>query len=569
MASPVRRVDSAFQQFRKRVPAAVLARARDRPVLIELPAVGNKPAVTLMPRLRAEVKFSLRTADPTEAKTRMASALASLGRVVDAISRGPVPLPHKQIVALSGEVYRAFIAHFEAEPGEADRWAAFKAFNRAVREGRIGSAPCLTMQDANEIEQAVKQFGRDLTKGINALPEGERVDAAMEFRFGWLTNWVLLKHGLEVDAATRQRLILEVERASTDAAWRLKRAASGDYTPDPKEQRFPPLAASGITMSALFDRWHVETKPAASTLATWRGVFKQFREHLGHDDATRVTTEDVVGFKDALLKAGRAPQTVNEGHLAALRAVFKLAVRNRVLTINPAADVRAARKAVAGTGKLPYTNDEVGRLLALARNEANPARRWLPWLAALTGARVGEVAQLWGANVRREEASGLHVLDIKAAADGGTLKNATSERTVPIHSGLVAEEFLSFVEAKGSGPLFYSRTSGKADRMHASKGVINHLAGWIRRQGFDDPRKAPAHALRHWAKSAMAEAGVPDSVADAIQDHAGRSEADTYRHFALSRLAQGIEAIPVPRGLLNPLAVPAPSNNQSRQVLHP
>ena len=35
-------------------------------------------------------------------------------------------------------------------------------------------------------------------------------------------------------------------------------------------------------------------------------------------------------------------------------------------------------------------------------------------------------------------------------------------------------------------------------------------------------------------------------LADAIQGHAGRSVASTYRHFDLETLAKGIAAIPVP-----------------------
>ncbi|WP_187278854.1 hypothetical protein [Methylobacterium sp. WL12] len=52
----------------------------------------------------------------------------------------------------------------------------------------------------------------------------------------------------------------------------MKRAAAGDYTPDPKANRFPTFEekASGITLSDLFDKWQAETKPAGSTATTWR-----------------------------------------------------------------------------------------------------------------------------------------------------------------------------------------------------------------------------------------------------------------------------------------------------------
>jgi integrase len=72
------------------------------------------------------------------------------------------------------------------------------------------------------------------------------------------------------------------------------------------------------------------------------------------------------------------------------------------------------------------------------------------------------------------------------------------------------------------------------------------MAEWIREQGFRDPRKAPNHAFRHWWKSTAARIGMQDSLADAIQGHAGHSVASTYRHFDLETLAKGVASIPVP-----------------------
>lgn len=55
-------------------------------------------------------------------------------------------------------------------------------------------------------------------------------------------------------------------------------------------------------------------------------------------------------------------------------------------------------------------DDEVARLLALADKAdkaTEPARYWLPWLLALSGARVGELAQLWGSRIIKVD--GIHV----------------------------------------------------------------------------------------------------------------------------------------------------------------
>jgi integrase len=169
---------------------------------------------------------------------------------------------------------------------------------------------------------------------------------------------------------------------------------------------------------------------------------------------------------------------------------------------------------------------------------------------ALSGARVGELAQLWGRRI--VQVDGIWIMKIAPAEDGGTLKNEGSERDVPIHSAIIERGFLDFVRSRGDGPLFYKGGREKASRdpgsRHASKGVANHLATWIRDNGFNDPRKAPSHALRHWLKTALQHVGVQDSVADAIQGHRGsRGEADTYRHASIQTMANAIARIKPPQ----------------------
>ncbi|MCJ2044610.1 integrase [Methylobacterium sp. J-078] len=507
----------------------------------------GEPAISVAATAGTFLKLSLRTRDPDVAKFRAAVAGAQVEKTFEAWREGAKPISHKQVVALSGEVYRLYVEKFSDEPGAPERWAALKAFNRAAREGRLLNAPVLHPGETQTLEQAVAIFGADLTKGINALPPSTDL-AGLEVRLGFFVDWVLQKHALAVDRQTRIRLLIEVERASTDAAWALKRAAEGDYTPDPKAARFPAVASlvSAASLQVLFSKWEAETKPSAATLGTWRGIWRSFAASVGErsDDITKITAADVVAFKDAAVARGLTARTINESYITALKAIFGYAVRNKMRVDNPADGVRVISRTRAGTSMQPYADDEIARLLTLVRREENGGRRWLPWLAATSGARIGELAQLWGNRVT--VVNGVHVMRLAPAEDGGSLKNEGSERLVPLHPALIAEGFGDFVARKGAGPLFYRRTSGSTARRHASKGVANHLATWIRNQGFIDPRKAPAHAMRHWFKSAAAKAGIADSLADAIQGHAASNEAGRYRHFDVATLAAAVAAIPIP-----------------------
>lgn len=552
MPRPMLREGSSVPQFRRRVPNDILDIARGKFVLVELPAMKGEPSVPVTVTAGQFIKFSLKTYDPDIAKFRHAAANIQVDRHIQAWRQGPSTINHIQIVALSGEVYRLLVGRFRENPGSPANWAAFKAFNRAAEEGRLLNAPSLMPGELPSEAQASAIFGTELTEGVNALPAGA-VDAirALEARFGVVTDWVLQKHGLSIDAESRAKLLRHIAASSQDAGWNLKRNAEGDYTPDPKAARFPPISvvtapAKATSLDHLFDKWANETNPAASTHSTWKSNLRNLKEHLGpkSDDIKRIAAEDIVAWKDAAVARKLASKTINSSYLGMAKTLFNYAISNKLLSENPAENVRSAAKSRAGSSMLAYTDDEVARLLGLAAKEDSPQTRWLPWLAASSGARIGEVAQLWSNRIKLED--GIHVMLITPAEDGGSIKNEGSERVVPIHPALIEAGFLDFVKSKGDGPLFYRRNSGRSASRHSTKGVTNRLSAWIREQGFTDPRKAPNHALRHYFKSAAAKVGISDSLADALQGHATKNDAGRYRHFDIKTKAEAIALLSIP-----------------------
>lgn len=307
-----------------------------------------------------------------------------------------------------------------------------------------------------------------------------------------------------------------------------------------------PATASALSIDDLFDQWERETKPSASTLSSWRGHKKHFKGFFNAraDDLARIGDTDMVAWKNKLIDEGKAPATITRSYFGFAGAMFRYAVSNRLLQFDPTARIKVAGKAKAGTKMLGYTSEEVTTLLAHASVAIAPWKRWLPWLAAATGSRIGEMAQLHGAHIANE--NGIAVVRISPAPDAGSLKNAGSERAVPLHPALIEQGFLAFVAARGTGPLFYDRTSGDPKKKHASKSVTNRLAAWIRELGFKDKRKAPNHALRHWFKTECARLRIEDSVVDAIQGHADNSSAAVYRHISADIMRSALMSISLP-----------------------
>jgi integrase len=188
-------------------------------------------------------------------------------------------------------------------------------------------------------------------------------------------------------------------------------------------------------------------------------------------------------------------------------------VRKKHLARNPF-EYAAATLTVSKRPRLrdtqAFTPEEQRSILSAAsaiktfRKRDDAARRWVPWLCAYTGARVGEITQLRRADVI--ERGGIHALRI--TPDAGTVKNARA-RVVPLHEHLIAQGLLRFVEKREEGPLFYKQrpttTTTDADPMKRKKA----LADWVRELGVTDTGVSPitAGGIRS-SKSAA----VPGSV---------------------------------------------------------
>ncbi|WP_316182690.1 MULTISPECIES: phage integrase N-terminal SAM-like domain-containing protein [unclassified Bradyrhizobium] len=364
-----KRADSTKAQFRMRVPTRVLDRVRGRRVILPL---GDLTVTTTLSNV---VSFSLRTDDQKLTQRRERAAREALQNIFDAAEQGPQRLDHRQLVALSGDVYRLYVEIYERDPGTTFQWAAHKAFHRAAMEGRINAFPVVPGQvDRGEIAQAAAAFGDDLTAGVNALPPGEPHEA-LEARFGLLADWVLAERGLELDPETRRQFMVQVGSASIDAGWRLKRAAAGDYTPDPKAQRFPPFEAGSatVTLQSLLDGWWTEAVAVGrkrSTHEAYLGTIQTLATFLKHDDACRITEADILRFKAHRLTEV-SPKTVRDKDLAGLKSLFRWGVSNRKLMSNPAENVTVLR------GKRRRSRSPPGRSTIVLK-EMSAQTRWQP-----------------------------------------------------------------------------------------------------------------------------------------------------------------------------------------------
>ena len=109
MTSPTRRENSTVLQFKKRIPLDLVGALRGRRLVLSFPSTKEEDAKVVRATAGDVVKFSLGTRDPQVARMRAGLAAAQLHKIFEATRAGPAELSHKDIVALSGYVYRLFI----------------------------------------------------------------------------------------------------------------------------------------------------------------------------------------------------------------------------------------------------------------------------------------------------------------------------------------------------------------------------------------------------------------------------------------------------------------------------
>ncbi|NEJ96257.1 MULTISPECIES: DUF6538 domain-containing protein [Rhizobium] len=505
MASPMRRKGSTFIQFRKRIPKDVISKVSG--VILAIP-IGGEVSHLVVGANAAEITCSLRTRDPREAKERHTTAAAYLDGVWQSLREGPKRLTQKQIAALAGEVYRGTLKQFEDDPGDPSIWAEIDRLHAEAIKGGT---------------------------------------ATKEQWFGETVDQVLASHQLLVDKESRLALIEAAGKATVDVSARLGRNAEGDYSPDTVEQRFPrlelpksakvaqPLPEGSQTITGLETGWWREAKAAGRAVSTheaYKRAAQQLSEFLGHDDARAVTEDDVIAFKDYRLSQGVSLKTIGGGDISAIRQLFSWGIANRKVTHNPANAVKVAKVKKKRTRDPGFTDEEAVAILSNAFHHGKVgkaslhlanARRWVPWLCAYSGGRIGEMVQLRKKDLRQEN----DIWIVRITPEAGTVKDG-DYRDVPLHPHLVEQGFPEFVAKSAPGHLFM-KVFGDTEK--AQRGAWRTTKNRVRdfvRETVKDPQVQPNHAWRHRFMTLGRNLGISRDVRFSITGHEPGAEGDDY-----------------------------------------
>lgn len=465
MPSPFKHPKTGVYWLRLRVPADLQA------------AVGKK-----------EIKRSLKTKDPAAAKARFPTVYSQLLNEWRRLRQAPAPLSPRELSGLVGEHYRETVA-LGGQAHDAALWEQL---------GKVS-------------EDAIGRW------------------------YGPTAEALLAKAGLLADEDSRQRLLHALYETDLKAIEVNQRAAAGDFSPDPNLARFAPMPAKaqpGVTLTALRELWereHLAKGGAAKTVTDWRRITDAFTAHLGHDDAERVTPKDVSDFADHLRhNRGLKAKTINDGYLAALGSLYRSGIAKHVIKVNPVQGTEVAPERVVKVRPKGFTDDEARAILKAALLTEDPAKRWLPWLAAYTGCRVGELVQL-----RREDfQTDGGIPFFRVTPEAGSVKTGEF-RPVPLHPHLVELGLLEFVREGKSGTIFKAGDAKVVGRF--VRGVLKLPAGRT---------VSPNHAWRHRLKTVARELGLDRAAIDALQGHADGSASGAYGEWTVAALYREVVKLP-------------------------
>ncbi|MEP9054582.1 site-specific integrase [Enterobacter hormaechei] len=170
-------------------------------------------------------------------------------------------------------------------------------------------------------------------------------------------------------------------------------------------------------------------------------------------------------------------------------------------------------------------------------DDIKPYHYYVTALAAITGARLNEVAQLQVKDVRTTEAGTvfIHINEDDSSLPGKSIKNAHSDRCVPLVDGaygFVLADFMSLVEDRrktvGDNAMVF-------DGLKLMKnGYGEQVSKWFNRtllpKVLADRSGLAFHSFRHTVATQLKQHGVELAYAQAIMGHSSGSI--TYDRYA-------------------------------------
>jgi integrase len=406
-----------------------------------------------------------------------------------------------------------------------------------------------TVKCADRVAYWTKVFAR-LQAG-ETLEEIQQSDRRLEL------NRQFLRAALETGDKARPDLdvarilseSLDPDAARTLAERLVQGVALAPVAP-PALKALAPVASETVSQAAtaLFEAMARDGR-RQTTVDGHKLRVRAFVEVCGDLLLTAITRATASDWLDKI-GAERSNRTRNAYAMTMALVIETARRRGRYQGENPFDGMKAQ---ASGESYQAFTEAELATLFRALPREVKPAKHspetalpWVALIAAYTGMRLEEIAQLAAKDIREQQANGatITVIDIHNGGNNA-LKNKASARLIPVHSELVRAGLLRYVAALPKGGLLFPglvRRESKGGKIGARLGELFRkrlLALGLKRDGLC------FHSFRHTVASKLEQAGVAQTDAARVLGHAieGMSYGVYSSGPGLKRLAAVVEEI--------------------------
>jgi integrase len=518
MCSPYRPKNSAKYWVRKRVPKEFKA------------IIGQ-----------SEIKRSLGTTDPKEARRRGPIICAEIDQII-ASARRSLTMDVSDVQALSGEYLRERLSEIKAD---------------AIKQNWEPDTFSLAR------ERLTETLDRNLPPGVDTGYHQAQTQRAAEWGLQAIQP-ILDQHGLKPNNRIRDRLGIEVFKAELEAYAGADAHLHGDTDWQAPAYAEAPSLEGSATLPELFaDYVKFTPKLAPRTRDGWKTYIDRAHSFFNGKPAASISRTDVRAFADALLCGDKSAtpkgkplsgKTFKDNYLASLSVLYKFAIERERLNHDPTFKIRVQTEKPTIIG---YSREEVTALLNASRAaqgtrtqpETASIRRWIPWLAAFTGARIAELLWLERKDVRITQ--GIPYINIQAGTESGDarrVKTYSSIRIVPLHPAIIDEGFLDYWKGLPETEKYLFPGDWSDQNGDRTKTPANRLRDWIKRTlpNADLQRLSPNHSFRHWLIAECRRANIDGDDRRAITGHKAQDAHGGYGPAAIPELFELLVRIPKP-----------------------
>jgi integrase len=280
------------------------------------------------------------------------------------------------------------------------------------------------------------------------------------------------------------------------------------------------------TLTGLVDLWKKIRQPRnPQTESDTRKALQRFITINGDLPPEDVTPDHVRRYRDKLDDSGHSRIVVTKS-LERLRSVFATAVAEGKVATNAfyKIEARGHGRGKVSDRRMPFSREQI-KVILCRLGELRHDDRMVMKLMIYHGARPAELCQLRTVDVL--DVDGISAL--RLTDEAGSLKTASSERSIPIHPACRAE-VLALAERRrerGKALLFdYEFIKSKGNRSHR---FSERISRWLRnRIGITDKRVV-AYSARHSFKDMCRATAMPEYIANQLMGHVlARGDAGGY-----------------------------------------